>query len=351
MSKFNDFKKIIFSDTKAQEKLIKNMSEKGYDSTDFDDAFEKLIYQVKEVDLQTILAPFLREIAIQHLENGETEYVSEFRKRYNEVIGKVDVTEPGDEPDIENFFTEQKKPYIYATDIAAGALAEKIGVTFACTQVDTNNLAISRPYIYYHSNNENTPIIHLYNRPNDHFFIIDGDYTSTFGDGNCLYNGFAQLIRQFCLIENHKCYPNIKFKEKKIKPIDIKNSQAVKVNDIVEKLKQRPKKINQPDASIYYKIFTSLYFKIFMLILIIATSFILTAFLFKSNISPSIIAKGINHLPKAYQAIFATSISIGAAATIGLSGAVIVSNKLCFFNDYESDNNKIPNNSIYSIGK
>lgn len=201
MPKYNDFKAIIFPDHSTQIALVDAIRSKGYSAADFKEAFAKLIYKVDEQDLQTILAPFLRMLAIKHLREGTTPYVSEFRNQYDAVVGALDTIELGDAINVAAFLNQQSQAYVYATDIEAGALAELVGVTFACTQVDANNLASELPCIYYRSTQENAAIIHLYNRPGDHFFVIEGQYSSTFGDGNCLYNGFTQLIRQFILEE------------------------------------------------------------------------------------------------------------------------------------------------------
>lgn len=71
MSRFNDFKAIIFSDPRSKEALTKAIRDKGYSAADFKDAFEKLIHKVEERDLQTTLAPFLRALAIRHLREGK----------------------------------------------------------------------------------------------------------------------------------------------------------------------------------------------------------------------------------------------------------------------------------------
>jgi hypothetical protein len=203
MSKFNTFKAIVFPDQSTQNALVNAVQNKGYLATNFDRAFAELMYNVTENDLQIILAPFLRALAVKHLREGNTTFVSQFREQYDAVVGSLDSVEQGDATNVTAYLNQQSQAYVYATDIAAGALAESLGVTFACTQTDAKNFASGQPYIYYrcHSSQEPVAIVHLYNRPGEHFFVVDGQYASTIGDGNCLYNGFAQLIRQFILQE------------------------------------------------------------------------------------------------------------------------------------------------------
>lgn len=234
MSKFNDFKAIIFPDRSTQIALVNAVGSKGYSAADFDEAFANLIYKVDERDLQIILAPFLRALAIKHLREGATPYVSEFRSQYDAVVGSLDTIEPGDAIDVAAFLNQQSCAYVYATDIEAGALAEVVGVTFACTQVGANNLASELPCIYYRSTQENAAIIHLYNRPGDHFFVLEGQHSSTVGDGNCLYNGFTQLMRQFILEEEQNAI-NVYVNQAQIYN-EIKNFPSMSIAELVARV-------------------------------------------------------------------------------------------------------------------
>ncbi|OGV29140.1 MAG: hypothetical protein A3E88_07870 [Legionellales bacterium RIFCSPHIGHO2_12_FULL_35_11] len=96
MSKFNNFKEIIFQDDSTQIELVEAIRRKGYSAKNFTEAFANLIYKVDEVDLQTILAPFLRTLAIKHLKEGTTTYAREFRDQYDAVVSTLDTIERGD---------------------------------------------------------------------------------------------------------------------------------------------------------------------------------------------------------------------------------------------------------------
>lgn len=199
--KLNSIKELLFSDPATQTALVEAIRDNGYSAENAEQAYTCLIHEVKELELQTILAPFLRALAIEHIREGSTTYVTEFRELYDDVVGNVDTHEAGDAVNITTFLNQQSQNGIYATDIEAGALAEKLGVTFAWTQVNADNFPSQPTCIGYHSSQEDAAIIHLYNRPGDHFFVVAGEYKSTLGDGNCLYNGFAQIIRQLILTE------------------------------------------------------------------------------------------------------------------------------------------------------
>lgn len=241
MSKFNDFKAIIFPDDGTKKALVSAILSKGYLANDFHTAFAMLIYKVEEGDLQTILAPFLRALAIKHLREGTTDYVRAFRRQYDEVIGLLDTVEVGDARNVDGFLDQQSKAYVYATDIEAGALAEVLGATFAWTRVGNNDLPSGPPCVVYSPTQENGVIIHLYNRLGDHFFVMEGQYGSTIGDGNCLYNGFTQLIRQF-ILEIERNNINTYVQQAQIYE-QIKNTKPMPIADLVARVRmQHPNK-------------------------------------------------------------------------------------------------------------
>ena len=201
MFKTNRYKAIIFPNSHSQLALIQAIRDKGYSADDFNDAFSKLFFKVDEGNFQLILAPFLRALAIDHLAFGTTALSHGFRVQYDAAMMGLDTNEPGDAANAAAFLRTQRQPYVYATDLEAGALAEMLEVTFVCTRVNQQYKASMAPCIYRKEPADNAAVIHLFNSPGDHFFIHEGDYSSTIGDGNCLYNGFAQIIRQFVLYE------------------------------------------------------------------------------------------------------------------------------------------------------
>lgn len=203
MLAFELYKTKLFPDPDSQKAFIEAINAKGYGTcNDFDEAYYLLIHKVEESDFQTILAPFLRERAINHLRTAETSLAQGFREQFELAFAGLDQHEPGDVSSLPAFFEQQGKAYVYATDIEAGALAEYLGVNFACTRVGPNNYPTDEPmYLYYQAPNEDAITVHLFNSPGTHFFIHEGQFASTVGDGNCLYNGFSQILRQAILLE------------------------------------------------------------------------------------------------------------------------------------------------------
>ena len=85
---------------------------------------------------------------------------------------------------------------------------------------------------------------------------------------------------------------------------------------------------NNPHShSLAFKIFTSIYAKLFMTILLIAAALTLTALLINTSQLPTAVANFIVHLaPRAFDALFGASIAVGAASGVGLIAAITLSN-------------------------
>lgn len=131
------------------------------------------------LDIQTLPA-LLRQEAINHLKTSQEITARSFRKEYS-AVGKGTY---------KSFLDHQKKNYVWGTYIEAIALAEKYKVNLVVTPVTQG---IQQPPIcLYRTNSTDAKIVHLYNSNNTHWYVD----STTKGDGNCLYNAFAQeLIR------------------------------------------------------------------------------------------------------------------------------------------------------------
>jgi len=197
MSLFDRYKCIIFPNEASQAKLLQAIDKHPSEAKTFDKAYALLFEQTKDIERQKILAPFLRTLAVEHLRDGNTETTRNIKQQYTEIVGGVNTQERGDAPTFEDFLHEQGRNGVYANDLAAVALAEVLNVTFAATHVNKQYMAgEAKPFVYHKAHEPNTLIFHLFNYNNNHFFITEGHYGSTFGDGNCFYNGFAQIIYQ-----------------------------------------------------------------------------------------------------------------------------------------------------------
>jgi len=203
MSMLDDYRDLLFPNDESKKALIKAISEiKGQSVGDFDFAYRTLMHKVEDNNLQKILAPFLRSLAIRHLQFGNTDLAKGFRNEYEAVFANLDKREEGDIRSLDGFFRQQSQSYVYAKDIEAVALAEALGLTLAVTRVNEDLSAIEPARSYRVEPTPNAYTVHLFNLHNNHFFIHEKTYDSTIGDGNCLYNGFAQHLRQFVLYED-----------------------------------------------------------------------------------------------------------------------------------------------------
>ena len=82
-----------------------------------------------------------------------------------------------------------------------------------------------------------------------------------------------------------------------------------------------------PSYSIAFKIFTSIYAKLVMMMLMLAAALTLTALLINASYLPTSVASFILHLtPIAFDAICGASIAVGAVSAVGLITATMLSN-------------------------
>ncbi len=231
---------ILFADQTSQNALVQAIKSKGYAATNFQQAYDNLLHKVDDQDFQLILAPLLRARTIEHLRQGASEYTKAVHREYNLAFAGLDTVEEGDAPDLKNFLINQSQAYVYASDIEAGALAELLDVTFSCQQEDPQtHQPIGTPYIYYRAPEEHAEIVHLNNIANHHFFVIAQQPMSTIGDGNCLYNGFAQVIRQLILHKEAQIEHISLYIEQEIIYEQIKNIEPTPINEIIKKILAR----------------------------------------------------------------------------------------------------------------
>ncbi|STX52109.1 Predicted cysteine protease (OTU family) [Legionella busanensis] len=139
--------------------------------------------------LQIIIQNFyhkkLRKQAIDHLDESNQVVARNFRGEYLAAgLGKY-----------KDFLNEQKKVGTWGTYIEAIALAEKYNVNLVVTPVAHG--IKQEPICLYRSNDSDAKTIHLYNNDNTHWYVD----SQTQGDGNCLYNAFAQALFNLKLIK------------------------------------------------------------------------------------------------------------------------------------------------------
>lgn len=123
----------------------------------------------------------LRQSAIQHLRTSNKPVAKGFRAEHLAVVGK--------KPH-QAFLASQGKNGAWGTYIEACALAEQLKV----------HLVISdgkQTYCLYRAEDKAAPVVHLHNRDNTHW--VSASAKETLGDGNCLYNAFAQELQHRAL--------------------------------------------------------------------------------------------------------------------------------------------------------
>lgn len=204
MPLFDQYKTLLFPTDESKANLVESVkSISSAPISNFDEAYATLFFKGSEEHCQRILAPFLRALAIQHLKTANTVLAQGFRTEYERAYQGLDTYEPGDAPTLAAFYDQQGRSGEFARDIEASALAEALGVTFMARKVgEDNEITEEAAVLYYRAPGAHAPIVYLFNRPNNHFFVREGDYLSTTPDGNCLYNGFAQILHQYVMWEN-----------------------------------------------------------------------------------------------------------------------------------------------------
>jgi hypothetical protein len=155
-----------------------------------------------EANYQRLMASLLRRLAIRTLREGEHEVIKHIRDQYQE-LSRIDTAERYDYDTFEKFLIGQSRNGEYAQSFEATALAVALDVGFKYCTVDprTNRPALPAAIELYSAGVDSDTVL-LYNSPNHHYFIREGESHSTVPDGNCLYNGFAQHLKLFALKNN-----------------------------------------------------------------------------------------------------------------------------------------------------
>lgn len=132
-----------------------------------------------ELSVQRNLANILRQAAINHLRTSSKIIAKSFRGEYiASGLGHY-----------KDFLQEQGKNTVWGTYIEATALGEALDCHVVVTPI--KGTTKQAPICLYRSENANAPTVHLYNSNNTHWYVND----KTRGDGNCLYNAFAQALQ------------------------------------------------------------------------------------------------------------------------------------------------------------
>lgn len=198
MPSLSEYKSIIFPNPSDEEDFLYFVRDYNRECIDFNAACHWVFHEADDRTLQLCLAPFLRELAIRHLE----ELLAMDKQNQPEFLQTVlSCDEYGTPEKLREYLRSQRINATYTTDLSAYALAHAFNVQLRLTLVDNkkhyplpNNeawcLVKTKPFDFY--------LYNLYTKEDAkaHFFTQYGAYGSTIGDGNCFYNAIAQNLRR-----------------------------------------------------------------------------------------------------------------------------------------------------------
>ncbi|WP_419419001.1 OTU domain-containing protein [Legionella sp. D16C41] len=141
-----------------------------------------------QVVIQNLFRSKLRKEAMEHLAKSPEIVASSFRGEY-QAIGAGSY---------KWFLEKQEKNAAWGTYIEAVALAEKYKVHLVVTPVKRG--VPQNPICLYRSDAAQAKTAHLYNSDNTHWYFD----SETKGDGNCLYNAYAQALFNLDIINADK---------------------------------------------------------------------------------------------------------------------------------------------------
>lgn len=151
-----------------------------------------------EITTQNELAARLRAAAIRHLEYADDIVARSFRGEYLAAA-------TSNSSSYKTFLRSQGRNGQWATDIEAAALGELFGVNVVVSsEITTGKMARAPQDIcIYRAADRNAHTVYIHNINNRHWYVNN----NTLGDGNCLYNAFAQelqriLVQEESLTEN-----------------------------------------------------------------------------------------------------------------------------------------------------
>ena len=162
-------------------------------------AIKKLLLRESEQALQEILAPVLRAATVEHMRTSSSSMMKEFRRAYKKMHSQSLEIFPKNLP---CFLSDSAEAGNWATDVHANALGNLLNVNVHVTIMSGDT--VLKEFIIHASSVPSAPTIHLYNDRNVHWYLDPSNRKATLSDGNCLYNAFAQALRQQALLEMNK---------------------------------------------------------------------------------------------------------------------------------------------------
>lgn len=152
---------------------------------------------------QKSLAVKLRAKAIDNLRHGNGNVATGFRDNYEKIASEAKAL--GLATTYSQFLEGQEQNGRHATDLEAASLGEIFECNVVVTTVNKikRRLVEQKTFCIYKAG-EQLPTVHLYCVDNNHWYTQKNKPRATLGDGNCLYNGFAQELKKIYKAEKDK---------------------------------------------------------------------------------------------------------------------------------------------------
>lgn len=149
------------------------------------------VFNQDEIHVQNALASILRRKAVEHLARNQGTVAKGFRGEYSKIDSKGH----------QEFLSTQSRNGVWGTYIEATALGEALDCHVVVTPVKKG--VEQEPICLYHASDTKAPIVHLYNSDNVHWYVKSekSGEKPTKGDGNCLFNAFAQALKRLVMPE------------------------------------------------------------------------------------------------------------------------------------------------------
>ncbi len=148
-------------------------------------ALYQQVIQSNRDSVQGLLQSELRKRAIEHLKTANTPLARGFRAEYGSTGGVLNASS------WEGYLNKQSRNGVWGSYIELAALGELFNVDVTVSSINDKRYE-AEPFCVHRASSDTDirPLVHLYNQSNVHWFVPPG----TRGDGNCLYNAFAQSL-------------------------------------------------------------------------------------------------------------------------------------------------------------
>jgi predicted phage tail protein len=172
----------------------------------FEEAIHFLLFEAKEKQLQKILAPRLRAVMVQHFNYIESQADGwPYQFYMNFIHREIDGNHNDPEDAYKKYIAAHAQDKTWGTYAEAMALAELFDLSLVFYLVDKREDMGERrgdPSVMRKAAPGNG-VVTLYCVNIRHWYLVYGNPDETYGDGNCLYNAWAQALRQLAVHQKY----------------------------------------------------------------------------------------------------------------------------------------------------